>query len=92
MNKHYFPGSWVQLPAFRALCYIPPGDYEEGAMLQDPGSLPGVILIPMLAYEQLLVFIREHESGVLKTDRTEDLKIIHKLLEIVQTSVSKGGS
>ena len=42
------------------------------------------IVIPWRVYKyDLLPYIEKHERGVLRTDRDEDLKIIHRLLDIL---------
>ena len=55
--------------------------------LYDPSKQPKPnIVIDRYAYMELLDWIKEHERDIVKTDRTEDLKIIHRLLDIMGAS------
>jgi hypothetical protein len=81
--KRYFEGGWFKDIMRQSYNYLPPGEYEEFANL-DLGSIQGAISIPKYAYEVLLDYIQKHEIGVLKTDRAEDLKIIHRLIDVIQ--------
>jgi hypothetical protein len=82
MTKRYYEGGWHNDIMRNAKIYLPSGEYDEFANIE-LNKIEGAISIPRYAYEQLLGFIREHEIGVLKTDREEDLKIIHRLLDIL---------
>lgn len=42
------------------------------------------IVIDRIAYFHLLDWIKENERNIVKTDRTEDLKIIHRLFDIIE--------
>ena len=76
--KEHCDGEWFKDYVRGAICYIPPGVYEVGEAVKPE------ISIPRHAYEMLLDFIRQHETGVMRTDRTEDLKLINRLLDIIQ--------
>jgi hypothetical protein len=83
MTQRYYEGGWARDIIRNAYVYLPPGDYEEFTNI-DLSTIPNAISIPRYAYEELLDYIQKHEIGVLKTDRTEDLKIIHRLLDVLE--------
>lgn len=72
---------WYMDHSLRAFCYVPPGDYDEGVSI-DPS-----IIVP---WKAALALIPELEAeGLLKPKldqslRTEDLKITHRLLDIIE--------
>jgi hypothetical protein len=83
LNKFYFEGGWSRRIATRTIVYIPPGQYEEGSSIE-PDKMSGYKELQQHEYEALLKFIRENEKGVLSTDRTEDLKVIHRLIDVLE--------
>lgn len=61
--------------------------YVEEADLYDLKKAPKPdIVISRLAYIDLLDFIKLNEKGIVRTDREEDLKIIHRLFDVLQKS------
>ena len=76
--KDWWQGGWMHEP-IRGLCYWRPQQLEEGMEAPPPD-----IVIPDKAYYHLKEWLKEHEHHIVKTDRTEDLKIIHRLLDIMR--------
>jgi hypothetical protein len=84
MKKYSNQGFWFYEVSRRAYGYIPPGEYEAGAFLDASKWLD------WHEYQDLLTYMKENErDGLLRTDRTEDLKIIHRLLDILEPEASK---
>ena len=84
MEKRYFEGRWFFNEAFNAWCYLKPGYYE-------PASLPGQEdFLHQIDAQTIQNLIRRlDEEGWIKPRlderlRTEDLKIMHRLLDIIQ--------
>ena len=64
------------------------GELESGALMTE---IPADIVIPWRDYYLLKQWMIENEvDGVVKTDRNEDLKIIHRLLDVVENQSLKG--
>jgi hypothetical protein len=84
MNTDYYEGGWHRQIATRMLVYIPAGNYPYGTVID---KVEGVTQINQIMYEQLLDFVRKNEHGVLETDRTEDLKLINRLLNIIEKQI-----
>ncbi len=84
MTSFYFEGGWYKNLAMGCIEYIPAGVYSEG----NP-QRKCTIRLRTYEYNQLLKFIAENETGIIKTDRAEDLKIIHRLLDIAETGAKK---
>lgn len=58
--------------------------YIDESELHDPTKQPPPdIVIDRFAYYELKDWMAKNEHDLIKTDRTEDLKIIHKLLDIL---------
>jgi len=63
----------------QCLEYYPDEYVEEGALIGEPA-----IRIPMDAYWRLKEWMLENDPDrILRTDREEDLKIIHRLLDVL---------
>jgi hypothetical protein len=63
------------------------GEYEVGSMTE-PKDIE--IEIPRYAYEQLKQWmVLNDPDGVIRTDRREDLKIIHQILDIMEKEATK---
>lgn len=86
--KTFFPANWFYEPSMNSYVYVPAGYYEVGAPL-NVKETPNCIIIPRPAYGDLLDFIRKTEKGVLSTDREEDLKIIHSLLDLAKKQIGE---
>jgi hypothetical protein len=80
VTKEYVKPAWYKDISRQQICYFAGGMYEVGTLIEDKPE----IVINRLAYEELLDFIRKNEHGILSTDRTEDLKIIHRLLDVLE--------
>jgi hypothetical protein len=80
VTKEYVKPAWYKDVSRQQICYFAGGMYEIGTLIEDKPE----IIINRLAYEELLDFIRKNEHGILSTDRTEDLKIIHRLLDVLE--------
>ena len=89
MTKRWFKPEWYRDIARQQIMYFEGGSFEEGELL-DLEKTPPRIIMSRMAYEDLLDFIRKNEKGILSTDREEDLKIIHRLCDILQKSVELG--
>jgi hypothetical protein len=79
---------WIYNPSngaleFYAYQWIDEQDLYDATKQPKPN-----IVIHRAAYLDLLDWIKENERDIVKTDRSEDLKIIHRLLDILE----KGGS
>jgi hypothetical protein len=86
MSVVHFSGGWERDAALRGFRFIPPGDYEELAYV-NPSELDGAkfigdtearLLIPLLENSGLLMPRLDERL------RSEDLKITHRLLDIIQ--------
>jgi hypothetical protein len=81
-SKEYRPSRWVFNFALNGFGFYPAGDYVAGV------ALPGPEIF--LNQEQIELLIRELDSnGFIKPRlddrlRTEDLKITHRLLDIIE--------
>ena len=81
--RHWEP-YWVFLPRYQQYWFIrnepPEGEYES-----EPD-----IRMDRIAYDFLKRWMVENDPhGVIRTDRREDLKIIHKTLDIIQSLSEK---
>jgi hypothetical protein len=79
--KKWYRGEWYWDIKRQRLCYLPAGEYEEFALDE---NLEPAIVIDREAYYDLLDFVRKNEKGVLSTDREEDLKIVHRLIDLME--------
>jgi len=69
---------------FHNVVYFEGGFFEESVLYDlEKGPKPSII-IPYRTYRELVAFVTKHEKGIIKTDREEDLKIIHKLLDLLE--------
>ena len=88
--QRWFEGGWFREPSMLGLIHIQAGYYPEIPPniheLVDSGQAQ---ILDYRAYRDLLDYIRKNETGILQTDRTEDLKIINRLLDIVQIHANK---
>lgn len=82
MMQRYYEGGWRELPMGTALGYIRPGYYEEAT------EMPTVMVIHRNELNQLIDFL--FKNGYIKPqlgeNRTEDIKIIHRLIDVVERS------
>ncbi len=79
MRRRFIHGEWYYSAQHRSYVYQPPGDYDEGDMIGPTKWLE------IEEYQALLKYVKENErDGLLRTDRTEDLKIIHRLIDTMQ--------
>ena len=84
MTKVEVPDLWTFDPHTACLVFFR-RQYVEESELYDPKKQPKPdIVIDRYAYHDLLDWIKEHERDIVKTDRTEDLKIIHRLLDVLE--------
>jgi len=82
MVKVEVKGGWFKDPSSMAIIYVRQQYVEETELLKRDAVKPE-IAIPWRAYVALLDYVKENEKDIVKTDRTEDLKIIHRLLDIL---------
>ena len=82
--KMYHEFFWYRDFARDSLCYKQGGYHEEGMAVK-----PDLVL-PMEAYLELKQWMIENDAdGVIRTDRKEDLKLIHRLVDIIERGVEK---
>lgn len=88
MSKFYHPGRWYYDPAVRGLRHSKPGYYEECEIIADYDK--------QLTYEEIHHGLIEalEEGGFLKPRlderlRTEDLKITHRLMDLLDKAISR---
>ncbi len=85
------PECWELDLATRVLCYRPHQWIDLDKEFEKPnsgeGTLQITVRIPYIAYRSLLEYVAQTEKGVLRTDRDEDLKLIHRLLDILTKTV-----
>lgn len=88
--KAWFNGEWFWDITCQRLVYIPRGEYEPDRLI-DVEAIENKIVINREAYFDLLEFIKENErgKGILRTDREEDLKLINRLVDIIEKGVEK---
>lgn len=79
--QDWYNGGWHRNLATRTIVYIPAGYYEFGTAY---GKIEGAVQINDIMYQQLLDFVEKNEKGILRTDREDDLKIIHRLLDVLE--------
>lgn len=71
-------GHWYYDPGLRALCHIPSGDQPETGLIEPDLTIPARVIPGLIetAMEQGLVTTKAQS-------RVEDLKIVHRLLDIL---------
>ena len=81
-------GEWVYDPMLGAYCYYEyPKDIGEGEGIPAPDPK---IVIPRHLYEDLKDWmVKNDPHGVIRTDRKEDLKIIHRLIDVHEKLVEE---
>ena len=80
MTKVWFKPRWFRDVSRDCLTFVRGGLWEEGSEIKDEDC----IRIPTEAYLYLREWMIENDVGVVKTDRTEDLKIIHRLIDLLE--------
>lgn len=90
MEKRYHDGRWFLSNTRNAWCYLKPGYYEPGV---EPGSEAFLHQINAQEIEMLIKAL--DEAGWIKPRlddrlRTEDLKITHRLLDIIDKKLPGG--
>jgi hypothetical protein len=84
MTKIEVPATWYFDGSTNCLVYYERQYIEEQDLL-DPKTAPKpTIIISHHAYQDLLDWIKKNERNIVKTDRTEDLKILHRFLDILE--------
>ena len=82
-EKRWFPGEWVPLPMRPGIAFLKPGYYAEGDVLPSEAYTHELHANEL---NQLIAFL--HKNGYIKPqlgeNRTEDIKIIHRLLDVVE--------
>ena len=89
MEKRYSDGRWFFNKARNAWCYLKPGYYEPGV-----ASISTDFSYQIEAREVEELIRRLDEEGWIKPRlderlRTEDLKITHRLLDIIDKTITK---
>lgn len=84
--KEFVPARWFRNYTTGDYVYWPGGSLDVGE--EPPKDV--LIFIPRRAVEVLKEYLlKEEPEGLLHTDRTEDLKIIHRLLDILKAVEEK---
>ena len=79
--KSFVRAQWFR-DATGTMKFFKGGELEEAALMTE---IPADIVIPWRDFYLLKQWMIENEvDGVVKTDRNEDLKIIHRLLDVVE--------
>jgi len=83
--------SWVNAQWFRdasgSMKFFKGGELDEGALMTE---IPADIVIPWRAYYLLKEWMIENDADrIVHTNRDEDLKIIHRTLDIIQSLSEK---
>ena len=85
------PEAWEKDIARQTIIHIPQQFIDDDKQYLPPNSGEGTlqvdITISRYAYELLLDYIEKHEVGVVKTDRKEDLKLINRLMDLLNNSL-----
>ena len=82
MTKMWCKSFWYKDYARDGLCFKYGGYLEEGEIIE-----PDLVL-PAMAYVELKQWMIENDAdGVIRTDRKEDLKLIHRLVDIIEKGV-----
>ena len=87
-DKRYHPGIWALDCSRRAWGYVAPGWYDESV------ELPFVKILNHEEIEQLIKALDEHGWIKPRLDerlRSEDLKITHRLLDLLNVALQSGG-
>lgn len=77
---------WVWNPSFRVLEFYRQQMVDEDDLYNPKKQPKPDIVIGRYEYMDLLKFIEANEKGVVRTDRKEDLKLIHRLLDLLEKS------
>jgi hypothetical protein len=92
-NRVEVPECWNMDWSMRVLCYTPHQWIDLAKEFEPPnngeGTLQITVRIPYVAYRSLLDYVAQTEKGVLRTDRAEDLKLVHRLLDILTKAIDK---
>lgn len=95
MGARYLSGKWIYRIEWRDLVWMPGRVYEERSMNLISDTLPDdAVVVPEEAMRALPGFL--NESGFLKPHlderlRSEDLKITHRLLDVIDGLTFKKG-
>ncbi len=88
IRTEWYPGGWQKRGYMGEVWFIPAGNYEIGALFYGDDVPKGTVKLSGREYYMLKEFIaHEDPNGIIHTDRSEDLKIIHKLMDILHKSV-----
>ena len=90
MEKRWFDGGWFLSQSLNCWCYLKPGYYEPGVMHQ-----PEDFLHQITAQEIESLIRKLDEAGWIKPRlderlRREDLKITHRVIDLLDKSLSVG--
>lgn len=87
MAKRHFEGGWVRDPSFRGFAYYPAGFYEEAQHPAPELVLTDQMIRQLVPVIELEGFIRPFID---RQSREDDLKIVHRLLDIVEKRRGRG--
>jgi hypothetical protein len=92
MSKYFMPGMWQFEHATGNIIHIKAGEYEE---LQCTTKENVDVVIPRMYHNELIHFMDENNMIKPKMDnasREMDLKIVHRLLDLQEKLIEKGGN
>jgi hypothetical protein len=85
-DKRWYDGRWIAIPEIDGIAYIEPHWHEEAGFI---GKEHYKHKIGMDEFHRLCAFLVE--SGYIKPtfaeNRTEDIKVIHRLIDVVEKGV-----
>ena len=87
MTKQYHEPFWVWMPSKQSMCFYEGGWIEESDMFDTDKQPKPTITLSRMHYDLLKEYVQKHEKGIFKTDRVEDLKIIHRLLDLMDRKI-----
>jgi len=84
MTKHWVEGRWYSDPSRNGFNHVVAGNYEDGEEVQHDYFLPATEVSQLVGELEAAGYIKPRLDERL---RVEDLKITHRLLDVIQTVV-----
>lgn len=83
--KVFQEGRWVDTPYTGGIAYLKPGEYEAGIMRETDDFIHNIGYVEL---NQLIDFLFKngHIKPQLGENRTEDTKIIHRLIDVIEVN------
>ncbi len=85
-----YPGKWIAMPEIAGIAYIEPHLRHENELISKEHFK---FMIGMDEFEKLRAFMVEHGyvTPQFSENRTEDIKIIHRLIDVIEHASSATG-